>query len=707
MTAKEALYPWESPAAAIKFAHELSAIRTQAHNDSDWNAKNIGIERRITPLLDLLEESAPIAFVSFWKHKRRGEAISAVARSKSYQPSPRTDPTEFVCTTKGTHAGLIIKGSQPIPNCPRLPWLRQWSCDNLERLEKDPCWNTEERINGTKLRRSDEKIVPLKRQVAFTLGEFCKTRPVNDMAESHAGIDFILSIYLDEEQLRTYENRSGIFSFDQAETKDFIKSISSKLASGVCALIEIRKNRITEQMTSVSAEPETMSSALVKSISRVLPEQIPCKHVFLFLENPDGSISQEAHITGGNRPKNKLMPSELSALKDLIAFTFSEDGKGYRATYDDVALIDKSIIQAKGLAWGLLSKTNQMLIAQLRSDEEDFPLGYLVLCDRINDLARSNENGNTEIDDFFDWEDELYLNHMVHILDFIAGLYRSRERSIQRAMVLGHEILTPTTFIYESALRQQEVMAGTREMAKRMQEKEIEDIMVTSEYVTTLVESLTFLQPVANIAPAHRYDPDEVGLHHIVRDMKRICIPLARKNNVSIDRVIVGSFYVDLYVDERALSQVVLNLLVNSIKYHDGANKNKFKVNIEVEELTLKGLVETSEISSAIPDFVEALQKRGIQEGILITVSDYGIGIVGTNPQRIFEPGYRETANIKAGVFGAGIGLSVVRNILRDHGADIWVDSRSNPTQICIFLPDELRESGYTKLESWWRAEQK
>ncbi len=545
--------------------------------------------------------------------------------------------------------------------------------------------------------------IKLKKQVAFTLGEFCKTKPSQDLKSPNAGIDFLLSVYLDDEKLRMYEDRCGEFDFGSDGVRDFTKAICSKLASGICALIEIRRNRITEQMTDISAEPETLASALRKAISRVLPEQIPCKHVFLFLENPDGTLTQEAHVARNSKPQVKLTPSELSAVREVITSAYSSGSSDLRASYDDVALVDKSLIDEQKLAWGVLSETSQLLVSQLRNDEDNHPLGYLVLCDRVNDLARSKEFNHSEIDDFFDWEDELYLNHITHILDFIAGLYRSRERSIQRAMVLGHEILTPTTFIFESALRQHEVISGQRDMPKRMQAKEIEDIMVTSEYVTTLVESLTFLQPVNDIPPAHRYDPDYVGLHNVVRDMKRICIPLARKNGVSIDRIFVGAFFVDLFFDERALSQVILNLLVNSIKYLTPFQKQRFKVSVDVEEVTLSELSGTSDIQTAAPIFYSDLVARDVKNGHLITVSDFGIGIVGTNPQRIFEPGFRETAHIKAGIFGAGIGLSVVRNILRDHRADIWVEQSSSPTQICIFLPDELQSEEYTKDDFWWR----
>ncbi len=703
MTGHEESYAWETREAAIKFAFELASIRTQAHGDHDLREMNEGVARRLVPLLNLLEEQSPVLFATLWKHKRRGGVISAVARSMSYTPDPTLDPTEYVCRTDGTHAGLIVSDHEPIPNCERLLWLRKWDCDNLSALFEDPHWNTADRIS--KGCNKNGRCKPLKRQVALTLGDFCKTRPSNDIksgpAQAQFGVDFILNIYLDEDRVQAYEARNGPFHFDDGGAKDFIKAIASKMASGICALIEIRRNRITEQMTGISSEPETLATALTKAVSRVLPNQILCKDVFLFLENPDGSLKQETHIQSGPNPPVKLPATDRSDLQAIIAAAYSDQCKDLRTSYDDIALVGSDLISKHVSHGKIVANARQLLVAQLRNEEDESPLGYLVLVDRMNDLAQSQEENPSNISDFFDWEDELYLKHIADILDFIAGLYRSRERSIQRAMVLGHEILAPTRFIYESALRQHEITEGRRDMPQRMRAKEIEDIMVTSEYVETLVESLTFLQPSVNIPPANRYFPEDINLYRIASDMRRICIPLARKNNVRSERIMIGSFNVDLYMDERAMSQVLLNLFVNAIKYHQPFNTDEFRATVEVEELSVKALAATSELCTALPEFHDNLLSWQSERGILITVSDYGIGVAGSRPQRIFEPGYRETAHIRAGVFGAGIGLSVVRNILRDHRADIWLEHTDNPTQFCIFLPEHLRQEDYT-LEQFW-----
>ena len=95
--------------------------------------------------------------------------------------------------------------------------------------------------------------------------------------------------------------------------------------------------------------------------------------------------------------------------------------------------------------------------------------------------------------------------------------------------------------------------------------------------------------------------------------------------------------------DEHALSQAVVNLLENAVKYSGNA-----------KDLTVRALAEGSEV------FVE--------------VEDRGLGIDTSDQSRIFERYYRAQNGSAKG--GYGLGLYLVRRIMDAHGGRAEVDSQ-------------------------------
>jgi signal transduction histidine kinase len=92
--------------------------------------------------------------------------------------------------------------------------------------------------------------------------------------------------------------------------------------------------------------------------------------------------------------------------------------------------------------------------------------------------------------------------------------------------------------------------------------------------------------------------------------------------------------------DPESLKQSLLNLLSNAEKY--------------------------SEERKAIE-----VQIRREDPWILIDVMDRGRGIPASQSRRIFEEFYRGDDSLTSKVRGSGLGLSITRRILRDHGGDV------------------------------------
>jgi two-component system phosphate regulon sensor histidine kinase PhoR len=97
--------------------------------------------------------------------------------------------------------------------------------------------------------------------------------------------------------------------------------------------------------------------------------------------------------------------------------------------------------------------------------------------------------------------------------------------------------------------------------------------------------------------------------------------------------------------DQEKIQQVVMNLIVNSIKY----GKLKGSTEVSIEDLT--------------------------DEKVIVRVTDNGEGIEKKNIPRLFERFYRVDKSGARTEGGSGLGLSIVKHIIEAHDEKIYVDS--------------------------------
>ena len=97
--------------------------------------------------------------------------------------------------------------------------------------------------------------------------------------------------------------------------------------------------------------------------------------------------------------------------------------------------------------------------------------------------------------------------------------------------------------------------------------------------------------------------------------------------------------------DQEKIQQVVMNLIVNSIKY----GKLKGSTEVSIEDLTA--------------------------EKVIVRVTDNGEGIEKKNIPRLFERFYRVDKSGARTEGGSGLGLSIVKHIIEAHDEKIYVDS--------------------------------
>jgi two-component system phosphate regulon sensor histidine kinase PhoR len=112
--------------------------------------------------------------------------------------------------------------------------------------------------------------------------------------------------------------------------------------------------------------------------------------------------------------------------------------------------------------------------------------------------------------------------------------------------------------------------------------------------------------------------------------------------------------------DREGLKQVLVNLLRNAIKY----NRQGGRVDLSL----------------------------GLYGGRFCTsVADTGLGIAAENLSHIFDKFYRVERDENVAK-GAGLGLSIVKQIVESHGGKVWVESKPDAGSTFTFtLPVERR----------------
>ena len=142
---------------------------------------------------------------------------------------------------------------------------------------------------------------------------------------------------------------------------------------------------------------------------------------------------------------------------------------------------------------------------------------------------------------------------------------------------------------------------------------------------------------------------EEIGL-----DLETKNIRLAYFNYVDENVLIIA--------DPEQLRRVIHNIIGNSIKYLD---KQQGFINIRIKD---------------VGDFIQ------------VEIEDNGRGISARDLPYIFDRFYRADASRNSATGGSGIGLSIVKKIIEDHGGKIWATSKESIGTVMYFVIRKYQE---------------
>ncbi len=149
---------------------------------------------------------------------------------------------------------------------------------------------------------------------------------------------------------------------------------------------------------------------------------------------------------------------------------------------------------------------------------------------------------------------------------------------------------------------------------------------------------------------------DRQELHDIIEDAVTH-VSLLVENRQGYIKMHLGALKTSVLANDSHLTNVVVNILDNAIKYSEGEPK----IDVYTEN---------------------------VKNSIVLKIRDQGIGMSKVAQKKIFEKFFREHTGDLHNVKGHGLGLTYVKRIIDDHHGQIWVETeRGKGSTFIIKLP--------------------
>ncbi|MDO9308412.1 MAG: ATP-binding protein [Deltaproteobacteria bacterium] len=227
---------------------------------------------------------------------------------------------------------------------------------------------------------------------------------------------------------------------------------------------------------------------------------------------------------------------------------------------------------------------------------------------------------------------------------------------------MSHELRTPLSGVVgvTELLRNTDLDALQREY--------VGIIRTSSELLLELINDLlTFARVEAGKLELH---PQDFNLSYLMNDALALLRLQASEKNLHFDCVIEADVPAYLHCDSTRLSQIVINLVSNAIKF---TGNGSIKVNVRLISQTTR---------SATLGF---------------SVGDTGIGIPQGRLEAIFAPFTQVDGSTSRKYGGTGLGLSICRQLATLMGSSISVESIEGVGSTFSFAVELKKQSGSKK----------
>jgi PAS domain S-box-containing protein len=198
----------------------------------------------------------------------------------------------------------------------------------------------------------------------------------------------------------------------------------------------------------------------------------------------------------------------------------------------------------------------------------------------------------------------------------------------------SHELKTPLTALSAYA---------------QLLEKRLGKDLTNQQYVKNITHQTNrLLSLVDDLLNVSRIDSGKLDLHLKPLNLNALTTKIVddfNQTTTSHRFLLQSSLDQKVLADKNRIEQVIINVLTNAVKYSPHADKVAVKLSAD-------------------------------QTSAIVAIQDFGAGISQNDQQHLFERFYRTRDKQDGNISGFGLGLYIARQIVTEHGGQMWVKSQ-------------------------------
>ena len=249
-------------------------------------------------------------------------------------------------------------------------------------------------------------------------------------------------------------------------------------------------------------------------------------------------------------------------------------------------------------------------------------------------------------------------NKVSIVLRDVTDYVNKEAQREELAHMMVHELRAPVTTIKDSA----ELILTTQDGLE--EDKKLKFLNIIHQ------QSKKVLGQIGSILDSAKLDAGKLVLQKAQGDIVELIkegidtfSPQAERKDISINLEILNKKLPAISFDKVRISQVVDNLLSNSLKFTPEGGKIKIEIDYKQIPPVLDG-------SSPMGEFLS------LDKYIVVSVSDTGVGIAPEQQKLLFSKFTQaKSTPQQMAKLGTGLGLYVVKGIIESHGGRVWIKS--------------------------------